>query len=409
MSTLVNKETCPECGPAPVNHRLHYWGAVSDRMLMPVTKFFLGIEHGITPLTRAAGNFFGTLFVKTALALRLGTLTTDLDNKDSLRTKALWESAKKRGIRMEELRFLGRPGSNLFSAVYGSEKIFFDGLPLPRDASTRSLAWLDDKSIMQRRFRQAGIAVPKGGTAFTFAHAKKLFNEIGGTAIVKPRMGSRSRHTFINISSVTELERAWKSAQLLSPWVMVQEELVGRVYRGTVIAGKVAGVIRRDPPGVTGDGRRTVRDLIANENENPLRHGTIFHTLAAPEDPETAHELEMQDLTAESIPENDRFVTLNPKVSRGCGAATTDVTDIVHPDTILMLERAAEVLDSSLVGIDFIIGDIARSWKDQEKCGVIECNAVPYIDLHHYPLFGKPRDVAGILWESVFPELRESR
>ena len=37
---------------------------------------------------------------------------------------------------------------------------------------------------------------------------------------------------------------------------------------------------------------------------------------------------------------------------------------------------------------DFIIEDITKSWKEEQHCGIIECNSLPFIDLHHYPLFG---------------------
>jgi cyanophycin synthetase len=52
-----------------------------------------------------------------------------------------------------------------------------------------------------------------------------------------------------------------------------------------------------------------------------------------------------------------------------------------------------------LVGIDFIIEDISKSWKEQARCGVIECNSRPFFDNHHLPFNGKPRNVAGAIWD----------
>ena len=108
-------------------------------------------------------------------------------------------------------------------------------------------------------------------------------------------------------------------------------------------------------------------------------------------------------MTLESRPVKGQAVFLSDKTSRSAGGTTTDVTDIVHPDTKRMFERIGEVLDDPLVGIDFIIKDITLSWRVQNRAGVIECNSLPFLDLHHYPYEGEVRDVAGELWDIVFP------
>ena len=69
-----------------------------------------------------------------------------------------------------------------------------------------------------------------------------------------------------------------------------------------------------------------------------------------------------------------------------------------------MLEKLGAYLKDPLVGVDFIMEDITKSWKEEQHCGIIECNSLPFIDLHHYPLFGKADNVAGALWDLVIPE-----
>jgi cyanophycin synthetase len=97
-------------------------------------------------------------------------------------------------------------------------------------------------------------------------------------------------------------------------------------------------------------------------------------------------------------------ITFSQKTSRGCGGTTTEVTDITHKDNIEMLEHVAKFLDDPLIGVDFIMDNITKSWKEESHSGIIECNSLPFIDLHHYPLFGKPNNVAGKLWDLVLPE-----
>ena len=69
-----------------------------------------------------------------------------------------------------------------------------------------------------------------------------------------------------------------------------------------------------------------------------------------------------------------------------------------------MLKHVGRFLKDPLVGVDFIIGDVTKSWKEEKHCGIIECNSLPFIDLHHYVMFGKPQNVAGKLWDLVLPE-----
>jgi cyanophycin synthetase len=95
-------------------------------------------------------------------------------------------------------------------------------------------------------------------------------------------------------------------------------------------------------------------------------------------------------------------VILNDKVSRKHGTVIEDVTDHIHPENIALFEHIARELGDPLIGMDFMIGDMRKSWKEQPGAGVIECNAMPYIDLHLYPYSGKSRNVAGDLWRYVF-------
>jgi cyanophycin synthetase len=261
---------------------------------------------------------------------------------------------------------------------------------------------MDNKSIMISRFQQAGIPVPRGGACKTVEQALEVFHNLKTTAVAKPILGSRSRHTVTGITTDQQLAHAFHVAQEISPWVIVEQQLEGMVYRATVIGGKVVGVLRREPAHVVGDGQRTVRQLVAEANKNPLRHGPVFHPLLL--GAEARAQLERQGLTPDSLPAGGQMVTLNQKVGRGEGASNADVTDETHPENIRLFEKVGAVLADPLVGIDFIIRDITKPWTEQNNCGVIECNAMPFIDLHHHPLTGKPRDAAGALWGIVFPK-----
>ena len=206
----------------------------------------------------------------------------------------------------------------------------------------------------------------------------------------------------IHINDDDGLLVGFEKAKKLSPLVIVEEELRGDLFRGTLIGGKLAGVVRRDQPAVKGDGVHTLQELMDEENRRPERNGPIFHKITI--DKEALVELKRQNVKMEDVIEKNRVVTFSQKTSRGCGGTTTEVTDITHPENVEMLEHVGAFLDDSLIGVDFIIEDVTKSWKEEQHCGIIECNSLPFIDLHHYPLFGKPNNIAGKLWDLVLPE-----
>jgi cyanophycin synthetase len=218
---------------------------------------------------------------------------------------------------------------------------------------------------------------------------------------MKPRAGSGSRHTILHITDEAELLRAFAVGKQVSPYVVIEEELVGPVYRATVVDGKFIAAIRRDPPHVVGDGTHTVSGLVQEANKHPARGGPYFSKIQL--DEKADKELAWQNLSPESIPEKGRFVYLHQKVNWSVGGTTADVTDEVHPDNRALFERSAHQLRAPITGIDFIIKDISTSWKDQDRCGILECNSMPFFDNHHLPFEGQPRNVAAAIWDMVSP------
>lgn len=397
---------CKDCEPAQEIH----WIAYSSVLLGMISEpFFDFLEIFFKNTAEAISSKISFPFYRLMVSLKLGHYSYEPDNKDTWRTKCFWEEAKKRGIKMYEFH-LG-PIRDIFIAEYkgprqdgASKKITFDGLPRPGIREAESLSWMDNKGIMKEKFLKEGIPVARGGTAWTYRQALRIFNSITKPVITKPNLGSRSRHTMIHLNTPEDLKIGFRKAKKLSPIVVVEEELRGFLFRGTLIGGKLAGVVKRDQPEVSGDGVHTVQELLDRENARPERAGPIFHKI--PIDKEALAELDRQKIKLADIPEKGRVVTFSQKTSRGCGGTTTEVTDITHPDNVAMLEHVGAYLKDPLVGVDFIIEDITKSWREEQHCGVIECNSLPFIDLHHYVLFGKPQNVAGKLWDLVLPETR---
>ena len=388
---------CKDCEPAQEIHVVAYLSVVLGWLDQP---FFDLMELLFKNTAEKISNKISLPFFKAMVSLKLGYFSDQPDKKDTWRTKCFWGEAMRRGIKMREFH-LG-PIRDAFVAEYKGKTMIFDGLPRSGFKESAALKWMDNKGIMKEKFLQEGLPVAAGGVSFTKRDALKIFNRIKKPVITKPNLGSRSRHTMTHINTPEDLIAGFKKAKKLSPLVVIEEELRGYLFRGTLIGGKLVGVVRRDQPEVTGDGVHTLSKLLEEENKRPERKGPIFHKIIV--EKETEIELKRENITLGDIPEKGRVITFSQKTSRSCGGITTEVTRLTHPDNKQMLEHVASFLNDPLVGVDFIIEDITKSWKEEQHCGIIECNSLPFIDLHHYPLFGKPNNVAGKLWDLVLPE-----
>lgn len=395
MNEKTNHTPCPDCGGSQVNHTLVYSSVLIGALVEPWTNWMGRL------LPEASFEWLGPALVKTLAFLRLGKITYTPQADDSGRTRVLWEEAIARGITMYEFRLFGI-GHDVFVSNYKGKMRFFDVLPRPKDYNPKGLEWMDHKNEMKKHFRAAGIKVAAGNIARSEKDGLAIFNSLQKPVITKPSIGSRSRHTTTHLRTEEEFLVGFRKAKQLSPWVMIEEELTGFVFRGTLIGEKLVAVIRREPEDVIGDGIHTIRQLVDIENKNPLRSGPIFHHITM--GPDEEKELSFWKHTWNTIPAKGEVITLGQKTSRAVGGGITDVTDDMHPDNIAMLEKIGAVLDDPLIGVDFIMDDVAISWRDQPRCGVIECNSAPFIDLHHFPLVGKPRNVAGKLWDIIYPE-----
>ncbi len=388
---------CKDCEPAQEIH----WVAYTSVVLGMVSEPFFGIlELFFKNTAEAISNSISIPFYRLMVFLKFGHYVYEPDEKDSWRSKCFWIEAKRRGIKMYEFR-LG-PIGDIFVAEYKGKKISFNSLARPEGKESESLSWMDNKGIMKEKFLKEGIPVARGGTAFSHRKALNIFNKITKPVITKPNLGSRSRHTMIHLNTPTDLIMGFDKAKKLSPLVVIEEELNGYLFRGTLIGGKLAGVVRRDQPEIIGDAIHTVQELLDKENERAERAGPLFHKIMI--DKEANEELARQNVKLSDVVEKGKVVTFSQKTSRGCGGTTTEVTSITHKDNIAMLEHVGTYLNDPLVGVDFIMEDITKSWHEEQHCGIIECNSLPFIDLHHYPLFGKPDNVAGALWDLVLPE-----
>ncbi len=392
---------CPYCGNNPVPHHLVWYSESLNILLTPVRQKIL--FNSLTKFFKKRGfdQSLAKFFLKAGELLKIISRQKDVKLFKVRRAQVLAEEAGRREIEMHELLLFGKPFDCYTAKKLGnyeigkSSEIIFSGLPRPSGYANPWLDLMDDKWLFKKKLMENNLPVPAGRSVSSFKQALEVFNNIGKPVIIKPRSGSRGRHSTTFVSSVDDLKKAYKVAKQLCHFVIVEEQLFGPVYRATVVNFELAGVLRGDCPQVVGDGIKSITDLIKEKNQTP--HQGVKNIVI---DPSIELFLSRQGLGLTSVVPKGQVVNLTEKIGVNYGGSSSEDFEICHVDNKELFISAAKVLGDPIVGFDFIISDITKSWKEQ-KCGFIEVNSLPFINLHHDPLHGQPKNVAAKVWDML--------
>ena len=387
------------CGNSPVSHL----GQYLSQSFGVWSSGTAGSEEGLRrKLTEWMDAFFFRIepvLYACAAALPTTRFAHDPDGANTYRSQVVWEEAQRRGIAMEQVTVFGK-GTEIYRARKTGDWFYFQSLPVSSSLSRESCDWMDDKHLLKRALAKAGIPSPRAVSVTTERDALKEFDNFGTPVAVKPRLGSRGRHVTVNVRTREDLAVAFRVAQKLCRYVVVEEYLEGSVCRGTVVGGKLEGFFQAYPPRVTGDGHSTIAMLVAGENaRKPERVQSIVLT------GEHRAFLARSGYTPDTILTRGLTIPLTHRTGRLFGGHTRELLGHEHPRLRAHLERAAALLKAPIVGFDLIIDD-PESDPDTQRWGIIEANSVPYIDLHYLPLTGTPSRVAVSVWDYVEKNLR---
>lgn len=380
---------CINCGNNPIPHTIHKFYETMDITLSPIRRWLSRSIVG--RIGDSLGNLMGLAALKVLEPLGMIQINTDIAQIKFDRARVLWEEAHRQNIPIEEIKPFGR-SIDLYRAQINNKPLYFMNLPRKEHVGTSNLTWIDDKGLLKKHLRKRGFPVADGGYFLTYHQAFKTFQRLEKPVIVKPRAGSRGRHTTTFVYTEEDFKKAFKIAKQLCAWVMVEEHLFGDVQRATVIGGKLVGLLGGSSPRVTGDGVKTIAELIKIADQN--RPEGVKEIKVNP------FHMERQHLAMDTVLPPGKTVTLSEKIGVNYGGTSYDCTDETHPETKEMLTKAGQSLDISILGFDFIIPDVTKSYKEQ-KCGIIECNGAPFIQLHHDPLIGKSINAAKYVWDLV--------
>jgi glutamate--cysteine ligase len=309
-----------------------------------------------------------------------------------LSTQVLIDEARARGVEVEILD----PDDN-FIALRRDGRTEYVKQATRTSADTYISALLmENKEVTKKVLRAAGLRVPAGGKYRLPAPALAAYPEYSDHKIVvKPNSTNFGEGVAILEPGVeySAYRAALEAAFALDASVLVEEFVAGREFRFLVIGGQTRAVLHRVPANVRGDGRLTIRELVAVKNQDPRRGEGYRKPLERIRlDPVELDFLAGQGLSPESIPAAGALVFLRKNSNISTGGDSIDFTETMPAVYQRWAEQATAAVRAQICGLDMIIPELAAEGPEAAY-SILELNFNPALHIHDFPAEGKNRHV----------------
>ncbi|HEX3009154.1 MAG TPA: bifunctional glutamate--cysteine ligase GshA/glutathione synthetase GshB, partial [Bacteroidales bacterium] len=244
-----------------------------------------------------------------------------------LSTQLLLRAAVKRGVSFDILdkkeNFIRLSGSGNVQYVKQATKTSLDNYA--------SILAMENKLVTKKILAEAGIRVPTG-TEYTDAENAKLDFAYykNKPVVIKPNQTNFGLGITILKENVDEavFKRAIDIAFEYDSTILIEEFIEGREFRIFVIDNEVVGILHRVPANVTGDGVKSIRELVHIKNQDPLRgkgYRTPLERIQLGESESIFLSLQGKDF--DSVPNAGEIVYLRENSNISTGGDSIDFTD----------------------------------------------------------------------------------
>lgn len=218
------------------------------------------------------------------------------------------------------------------------------------------------KFLTAQWLRRAGLPAPEHVLVADAEAAVAAANAMGGELVIKPADSVMGQGVSLHVRSEAEVRAAFAKAAAVSPQVLVERMVTGKVHHIQVAGGEILYALHRHPAAVKGDGVHTVAELVAAENS--LCNTTLLwrRPTPLPWDAEAFACLKQAGYEPDSVPPIEATAPLREVPTIEAGKYDENVSHLVHPDNAAIALRAARLFGLGLVGIDLISPDISVPW-----------------------------------------------
>ena len=265
---------------------------------------------------------------------------------NSVYTTTITRAARARGLRVTVLD----SSQPIFELRRGREAVrCYNALTDRVGAATFFLA--NHKHAANQFLRCNGVSVPAQLKFSDFAAAEKFLAR-HKPIVVKPCMQWGGRGVAVDVRTPAELRAAVLRAQTFEDEVVLEQCVSGEDQRLILVGGNYVAAIRRTPATITGDGRRTVAQLIRRQNRVACAEDPSHRI---PLDAETRRQLARLGHRLTDVPRDGERVQVRLTSNYHTGGDAAVITDEVTPQLRRVAQRVAKLFGLPMVGIDFLV------------------------------------------------------
>lgn len=266
----------------------------------------------------------------------------------------------------------------------GTARVFRNYTDLDGPVSLRAAG---NKPLVHEVLRGAGIPTPEYRT-FSKADLSvaEEFLRSHGTCVVKPASGTGAgAGVTTGIKTHRQLFRSVVLAAAYGTELLIEKQIRGKNLRLLYLDGRLLDAVERRPPTVTGDGRRTVAQLVGQANSERREQGVTGAQVFLRHDLDMQQTLAEQGLGWRGVPPAGQPVRLKTVINDNAAVDNVSVADAVCGAIVECGSAAAQALGIRLAGVDIVTTDLTVDLATGSGV-VLEINTAPGLYIHK----GKP-------------------
>lgn len=267
-----------------------------------------------------------------------------------------------------------------------------------------------NKTVTKKILADAGFPVPAGDEFTSLEQGLAYYPLIKGKQIVvKPKSTNFGLgiSIFQEPASLDNYKKALEIAFAEDTAVLVEEFIPGTEYRFFILDGRCEAVLLRVAANVVGDGKHTIRELVAQKNANPLRgrdHRSPLEIIELGDIEQLM--LTQQGYAPDDILPEGKKVNLRRNSNISTGGDSIDVTETMDSSYQELAAAMATSMGAWACGVDLIIPDETQpASKENPHCTCIELNFNPSMYMHTYCAEGPGQAITPKILDKLFPEV----
>jgi glutathione synthase/RimK-type ligase-like ATP-grasp enzyme len=273
--------------------------------------------------------------------------------------------------------------------IYRNSRLYFTygTLDLNTDAA---VGFAKSKPLSSEVVKNIGIRLPNEETvkysSKTPSHeylseAKKVISLIGLPCFLKPAHGTQGRNIF-KVESFEDLEFAIKNIIADKDDLLIQEYINADEVRIVLLDGEILQAYTRDYVSITGDGVKTIQELIKNKNDYFASRNR--NTIINVNDSQILNILKNKKYNFNHVLSQGEQLNLSYGRNLSRGGNYEFVDKKLSTELVNMSKQIAKSTGLRLVGLDLFLSDKVECIKSMDQITFIEYNASPDMENNFY-------------------------